>query len=409
MATDYPDVIGEYIYAPKRYEVDGLQYVGLFLPPTVAPGQTAQLQLYLQNTLNVPLKIEIKSSVPQTGRFKAQPLLNLGAPQINVDMGEAEVGLLTIPVATTDQTFAGEHHLGMDIKVQHSKNATQIRRPKPKDPLRPIPLDSPVGLNLVGIVGTSYNLINGKKVRFTLTVGGDAEEAEKNSLAHYYKKLWDLDAAETQHKAQLEVNQAKAEILQDMAVEPLFVALYVEAQRRFADAGLPLRIGEAIALGKLFTYTAHLFLSQPDLQDGLLCPIWERAMFNKYPTANVLQLIKDVGFRHILRLSIALSFGMVAQVQGAHLWSEEERNGVAAYLTDALEEGTALELDFLYLPLIMGALRIIRKVSLADEDVDQTVQLIRQARVMRTDLFADDEMMDSARLLETLLQQAMVK
>lgn len=410
MATDYPDVIGEYIFAPKRLEVDGLQYVGVFSPPTVAPGETAQLRLYLQNTLNVPLKIEIRSTVPQTGRFKAQPLLNLGAPQINVDMGEAEVGLLTIPVATTAQTFAGEHALIMDIKVQHSKNATQIRRPKPKDPLRAIPLDSPVGLNLVGVVGTTYNLINGKKARFTLAVSGDMAEASPTTgLAHHYQKLWDLDEAEAQQKAQLEVNRAKAEILQDMAVEPLFVSLYVEVQRRFADAGLPLRIGEAIALAKLLTFTAHLFLSQPELQDGLLCPIWERALFNKYPTANISLLVKEVGFRHILRLSISLSFGLIAQVHGAHLWSDEERTGVSAYLTEALEEGTSLELDFLYLPLMMGALRIIRKVTLADEDVDQTLQLIWQARSMRSELFADEEMADAARLLETVLQQAMMK
>lgn len=409
MATDYPDIIGEYIFAPKRLEADGLQYVGVFTPLTVAPGETAQLQLYLQNTLNVPLKIEIKLTVPQTGRFKAQPLLNLGSPQINVDMGEAEVGLLSIPVATTAQTFAGEHHLGIDIKVQHSKNAAQIRRPKPKDPLRAIPLDSPVGLNLVSVVGTTYNLVNGKKARFTLAVSGDVTEASKTSLAHHYQKLWDLDEAETQHKAQMEVNRARAEILQDMAVEPLFVAFYVEVQRRFADVGLPLRIGEAIALAKLLTFTSHLFLSQPDLQDGLLCPIWERALFNKYPTANISLMIKEVGFRHILRLSISLCFGLIAQVQGAHLWSEEERTGVSAYLTEALEEGTPLELDFLYLPLMMGALRIIRKVSLADEDVDQTLQLIWQARSMRSELFADEEMADAARLLETILQQAMMK
>ncbi|MFQ5577213.1 MAG: hypothetical protein ACE5G8_09535, partial [Anaerolineae bacterium] len=381
MATDYPDVIGEFVVAPQRYEVDGLQYAGHFEPPAINQGERAALRLYLQNTLNVPLKIQLKPNVPQTGRFRAQPILSLGSSLIEVEISEAEAGLLTIPVTTTDQVSPGTHQLGLEFKVQHSRNATRIRKPRPKDPLQALPLDNVMGLNLVGVIGATYTVQNGKKSRFSLTISGEVGDTpDTQSLKHTYQKLWGIETGDSQHKAQIQVNESRARILDDLQVEPLFVTLYAENVRRFVDAGLPLRIGEAIALGKLLTYTAHLFLSVSELQDGLLCPIWERAIFNEYPTTNTLQVIKDVGYKHVLRLSAALSFGLIAQARNEQPWSVEERAGVVDYLADALEEGNSLDVDFLYLPLMMGALNIINQVRLPEEDPYQTLQLIMKAR-----------------------------
>jgi hypothetical protein len=406
MATDYPDIIGEYAVASNRFELDGLQYVGSFDPKTIGLGERAKLVLHLQNTLNVPLKIQIKPDVPQTGRFRAKPMLEIGSPQIEFSMAEAEVGVLAIPVITTDQAAPGTHQFGLEFKVQHSRNATVIRKPKAKDPLKGLPLDSPVGLNLVSVVGAAYSTQNGRKAKIPLNISNEAaEESVSESLEHSYQKVWDIDMAQSQHNAQVAVNKVRAQILDTLAVEPLFVALYAENQHRFVDTGLPLRIGEAIALGKLLTYTVHLFLSQGNLQDGLLCPIWERAMFNDFPTDDMLQLIRVVGYRHIMRLSVALSFGLVAQSAGKQPWSLEERQGLADYLIEALEEGVPLEIDFLYLPLMLGALHIIHQVRLPDEDVKHTLQLIKQARQARTELFTDEYMQEASKMYDSLLQK----
>lgn len=410
MATDYPDIIGEYVLAPKRFEVDGLQYVGRFEPETIVPGETSSLRLHVQNTLNVPLNVQIKPNVPQTGRFRTQPLFNLGSTLIEFEMAEAEAGVLIVPITTTDQVITGTHQLGLEVKVTHSRNAEKIRKPKSKDPLKAIPIDSPVGLNLVGVVGVSYTTQNGKKSRISLAVTqGKADTTPEPDLTHSYQKLWDLDEAQRQHNAQIEVNKVRAEILEDLAVEPLFVAMYVETQQRFIEAGLRLRVGEAIAVSKLLAYTAHLFLSRSDLQDGLLCPIWERALFNKYPTTNISRVLKDVGYKHILKLSIAVGFGLIAEATGKYAWSLEERTGLAEYLSDALEEGSPLEIDFLYLPLMLAALRIVRQVRFSEEDVEETLMLMSQARTARTELFADEELQEVDRLYDTWLQQAMAE
>ena len=60
MAVEYPDVIGEYVSSPQRFEVNGLQYVGLFEPVAVQTGDVTQFQLILQSTINKPLSANIK-------------------------------------------------------------------------------------------------------------------------------------------------------------------------------------------------------------------------------------------------------------------------------------------------------------------------------------------------------------
>ena len=55
-----PDIIGEYIFAPNRFETGGIQYVGYFEPNTIAPHQTTNLYLFIQNTFNVPAKVTIQ-------------------------------------------------------------------------------------------------------------------------------------------------------------------------------------------------------------------------------------------------------------------------------------------------------------------------------------------------------------
>jgi len=409
MATDYPDILGEYIDAPKRFEIDGLQYVGAFEPNQINIGETTNLQLYLQNTLNAPLTIQIRSIIPQTGRIRTRPLLSLGSTQIELTMDKAEVGKLNIPVTTAKDVVSGNHQLGVEIKVRHSKSAATVRRPKPKDPLSDLPIEYRSGLNLVKIVGTSYSLQSGKKARFPLTVSkmqGDVESTPQ-SLEYNYQKLWDVDMVKAQQGAQIEINKMRPKIIDELKIEPLFVALYVENKQRFVDVGLPLHPGEAIALAKLLTYTAHYFLRRGELQDGLLCPIWERALVNEFSTANTMELIKVVGYKHILRLSIAFSFGMVAKAYGKQPWSEEERRGVLDYLVDTLDEGSLLEVDILYIPLMMGALNVIRKVRLPDEDLKHTLQLIKTARNARQDLFIDEEMKEAGDIYVMLLKKAM--
>ena len=400
----YPDILNEYIDASTRFEIDGLQYV-IEDPPALDPGATTSLKLYLQNTLDVALKVDIIPKLPQIGRLRSRPILKMDTPQYSINLAPVEVGILNIPF-TTDAVAPGSHNLELDFKIQHEKEALKVREPRAQDPLASLPIDSPIGLGLVGVVGTSYSLKPGKKSEANIVISDNpASEPKDQDLKESYTKLWDRDIGHLQQEAQKLINDIRASIASDINVEALFIALYAENQQRFADVGLPLRIGEAIALAKLLTYTSHIFLNNPQLQDGLLCPIWERAIYNNYPTTDIRQTIRVVGYKHILKLALTISFGMIAQKAGKQLWSKEERDGVRDYIIDALEDGAPIEEDFLYLPLMMGAALVLKQVRLPNEDIANTIALVKQAQLAREYLFRDSETRQAQQLYAHFLDK----
>jgi len=407
MAVEYPDVIGEYIPATQRYEVSGLQYVGVFEPPTIKAGETTQFHLYLQSIINAPLKVMVKIGLPQSGRFRGQPVLQAPKTEFEVELKQAEVGRLVVPMVTTEKVVEGSFSLDVEVKTHHERGANRIRSPKQEAISVPY-LDSLIGLDLIGVLGTNYNTKNGRKANFTVNLSKElGEPGELPNLESEYQQIWDMEIAELMHKAQNDINERRAKIIDELKIEPLFTALYAENTERFADAGLPLRIGEAIAIGKLLTFTVHLFLGRNSLQNSLLCPIWERALANEYTTANALSVLKYAGYKHILRLAIALSFGMVAETVGQHLWSQRERQEVTSFIADALDQGINIPPDFLYLPLMMGAMKVVTRVQLPDEDLRNTVQLIQKGYQARPEILTDEDMIQANQVFNHLLKQTM--
>ena len=406
MAIDYPDVIGEYISAPQRFQVDGLQFAGRFDPPQIRAGQTTYFYLYVQSMIDAPLKATLQLVLPQSGRFRGQPLLKTQKTELDLELAMAEVGRWVIPFTTTDKVVDGKVSLGLEIKVDQPGRTNQIRHPRSK-PIKVPYLDDLSGLDLITVLGAHYGVKNGKKTTYELTLSSRPGEAtERPNLEPNYQQLWNLESVEVLHQAQHEVNEGRVQIVDDLQVEPLFTALYAESTERFADSGLTLRVGEAIAIGKLLTYTAHFFLGQGPLQNGLLCPIWERALVNELSTANTLNVVKIAGYRHLIRLASALSFGMATQTAGKNLWSLRERQQLGDFIASALEEGSTMPADFLYLPLMLGALKIATKVRLPDEDVTHTLQLIQAARQARPEVLVDEDMANADKLFDVMLGQA---
>ena len=405
MAENYPDIIGEYVAANQRFEVNGLQYIGIFDPPMIKAGETTQFQLFMQNTTDAPLTAAIDISLPQSGRFRGKPVLQTEKTTFDLNLGQAEAGRLVIPLSTTEKIVNGRFKLGVEVAAKSEKGADSVRKSLNKPPdIRY--LDSLVGLDLVSTLGSKYTTKNGKKTNFELDLSKEPGEATTSQLPQSnYQPVWNLEMAELRNEAQRKVDADRAKIIDALQIEPLFAALYAENTERFADSGLPLRIGEAIAIGKLLTFTVHFFLSQETVQNGLLYPIWERAVANNIEENSTLEIMKFAGYKHIVRLAAALSFGMVAEQAGKHLWPEHERQEVISYIADALDEGGTMPADFLYLPLMIGALSIVSRVRLPDEDVSNTISLVETAHDMRPDVLADDDMARARQVFTGLLKQ----
>ena len=134
--------------------------------------------------------------------------------------------------------------------------------------------------------------------------------------------------------------------------------------------------------------------------------MWERALDANVDTTDALQVIRTVGYYHLLRLSIAMSFGLIARVIGRQIWTPEERQAVSDHVSDSIETGQALDVEFLYVPLLTAGTVITNKLTLEGEDPRHTLALMKKAYEARPELFLDDEMAEASRIYHQILTKA---
>lgn len=410
MAVSYPDIIGEYVNNPERFETGGLQYTGYFEPTVIAPEQVANLFLFMQNTLNLPLTVNIQAGLPQTGGLfgGGKPILKVLEPTFQLKLAGAEAGLLTLPVTTTEHAKAGEHPLTLEMKVTSEGRGQTIRPAQFQSKLNEGPIDSPVGLNLVSTLGATYAAKPVKKATFSLKIEGDPEPPERAPrMKHTYQTIWVEENAEFFNQAIQELNLRQVKLKNEITLEGLYTTLYAESTVRFADAGLPLRIGEAITLAKILTYSCQYFLSSPDRYNGLLVPMWERAFEEGVDTTNALDVIRSAGYSHLLKLALAMSFGLVAEAVGRQFWPLHERQAVTNFIAANIESGQPIDAEFLYLPLLMAGVHIAPKIKMEGEDTRHSLALMKKAREARQDLFLDEDMAQADQIFNQIMKKAL--
>ena len=408
MAIGYPDIISEYLVATERYECDGVQIVPYLEPAQVAVGGVAHLVLFLQSALDVPIELSLKPELPQTSRFRGTPMLAVGAPEVKINLEPAQAGALFVPVTTTPHAKEGQHAISLNVSAKAQGQPSRVRPQQAAGRFQSDLIEDVVGLDLARVVGVKYKATSTRKISLPVTIRGQAETSdEAPNLSTRFEALWAVEAADRQGQALQEINQRRAVIIEQLEIEPLFVGFFVEAQKRFAEAILPLRIGEAIALGKILTYTVRHFLVSTDLQDGLLVPIWELANQYDLPTGDPLWVLRNVGFQHVLRLSVALSFGLIRRALGRHPWNLEERRAVTSLVADTVEGRQPLSPEFLYIPLLIAAAYISRQITLEGEDSKHSLKLLQKAKAARADTFTDPDLAEANLLFDRLTNAAL--
>jgi len=408
MAIDYPDIISEYIDASERYEANGAQIFPYLEPTEIPVGGITNLILFLQSAVDVPLELTLKPDLPQTGRFRGMPMLAVKESELRLTLEPAQVGILFVPVTTTPQAKEGQHQMHLHVSAKAQESPTRVRSAETTGRFRSELIDDVVGLDLARILGVGYKTTPTNKISLPLTVRGKMEATDQGSnLETRFQAVWSREDVDRQAETLQEVGQRRANIMDELQIEPLFLGFFVEGQRRFADAGLPLRIGEAVALGKILTYTVQHFLTNSDMQDGLLVPMWELANEYDLPTGDPLWVVRNVGFHHLLRLSVALSFGIVRQALGRHPWTVEERRAVISLVADSVEARQTFPPEFLYIPLLMAAVPISRQVVMDGEDSEHSLRLLQKAKAARADVFADPDLAEANLIFDRLMNAAL--
>jgi hypothetical protein len=408
MAVEYPDIISEYLVATERYEADGVQIVPHLEPAQLAIGDVTNLVLFLQSAVDAPVELTFKPELPQTGRFRGSPVLAVGASEFKVALSPGQVGILFVPLATTSRAKEGKHTLHLNASGKIQGQPTRVRPAQATGRFRSNLIDDVVGLDVARVLGVPYKATVTRKIPVSFTIQGQTDSRpEAPPMDTRFQSLWTAEDVKRQSEALQEIGQRRAIIVDQLQTEPVFVTLFTEGQKRFAEADAPLRVGEAIALGKVLTFTVSHFLQSGDMLDALLVPMWELANEYDLPTGDPLWVLRYVGFRHLLRLSIATSFGVVRQALGRHPWSVEERRAVLSLVADGVEAGQPLQPEFVYIPLLMAAPAISRRITLEGEDSRHSLQLLQEAKAARSQVFGDPDLAEANLIFDRLMSAAL--
>lgn len=414
MNIEYPDILSEHVAAQNRLENNGLQFVCQLEPDTVAPGELTTLTIYLQNSLDVPLQVNIHVHDPssqkprrrgRTGQLPRLVEVTLFESDVSLVVEPAEMGLLRIPLQIDPATEQGEYSVRCSLAATPQGRGTRIRPPESQGRLGQTILKDTVGLRLAATVGVGYISAPADQVTASITVAGAAEHPTEVDLEPTFTSLWVVEEFDIQQKALHEINNRRMHILEQLKTEPVYVALLEESEAVFRDMNVSLRVGERIFLAKILTYAAQYFLQNVSLQDALLVPIWSTALQNDLPTDDYLGVVAQIGYDRLLQLSIAIGFSLVNETLGREPWTTEEQRALADLILNCARQGEPLPIEFLYLPLLLGGLVVAHETCMPGEDVAQSLQLLDRAKGDRAE-FLDEELHDLNQVFDTLLQSA---
>ncbi|MCL7453294.1 MAG: hypothetical protein M8467_09620 [Anaerolineae bacterium] len=400
MSTEYPDVLGDIVEARRRYDVNGVHYLLTLQPDTIAPGEPSALRAWLQSCWDVPVVATLTIELPD----QPKPTMSLIQKRTEVPLEAGEVGEVTIPIATSPDTAAGEHALVVALGVKQDMRGLYVRGQKKQGLLGDSLLTFSTGMDLARILGLGYVAQTCAEQQLSLTVQGAPQPGQQPDLTPTYVSHWTLADLPVQGKARHYVNDQRLYLLPKVIREELYRVFLEESQERLRDAGIKPHIGEAIFAAKVLTFAVEYFLKRPNWQDAILVPAYVLAYRYELEVDDPVFLIARADYARIARLAISLSFGLLRQLLKRDLWTLEEQVAVADLVADRVERGGTLSPEFLYLPLLLGGLIVAQQVEMPGEDLRQSLDLVEKARQQRSsELAANPELVN---VFERLLQIA---
>jgi hypothetical protein len=406
MALEYPDVMNDVTDARLRFESGSVQFLAEFRPGSSAAGSGAQLALVLQNTVEAPVHVGIRLVLPRLRRRLRrlpQPAFGILEPYVRLTLGDSEVGQLMIPVRIQPQVPPGEYAFAVQVESVTEQRASRTRPDHSDSRVGDLKIRHLQGLGITQFASWGYRTERAGVQRVLLKVNESADRVDDIELAPHFSTLWTPESWELITSARREVGERRLHAVSALTADALYVAFMRESQVTFAHSDVRLHVGEAIFVAKILAYTAAYLMGDVLWQDCLLVPIWAYARASEQPTGDMLWLVTQLGYVHVLELAIALSFSLIEQVLEREVWDVAEQIASRDFVAQCLSTGTPLPGEFLYLPLVLGGLIVADELILDGEDVQQSLSLLASAKAERADWFADQELREFNEVFDLLM------
>lgn len=178
MSSEFPDILGDLVEARQRFEVNGVHYMVALEPSDIAPGETTQLHLWLQNCWDTPVKAVITVGLPA----QPSPTFSVLQERTDVPLKAAEVGQVTIPIANTAETEPGPYSLSLTVGAKSETRGLYIRSQKTEGQLGQTLLSFTTGLELASTTSLGFKARTVPEQELSLQVSGPPQSAPPADL-----------------------------------------------------------------------------------------------------------------------------------------------------------------------------------------------------------------------------------
>ncbi len=398
LALNYPDVLGW--YSAERQTVDALQVALAVRPSPVPAGKVADVLVLLQNMSGGATDALLRLIVPErdlagkAGRFST-PLQKV----VRIGLRSGEVGYATLPMLVGHQAQAGEYIVQVEVACEQKKHGAErvrsLEMPARFD-LHDIPPERrPIfeairGLPFAAQAGARTQ--KGQLIGAPFTVQPPTIAALPSEMRPNYITLWTETDYRDPRFLSAQVGDLVKKMLPLLRRERVFFPLLKAIQARFDAVGFRLWAGEAVMIAKMLTYT--LELGAPIQMAGQESPVYPRwyatlsqALLDDADLA-VPEAV-DLLASRILLPDLLFDAGMIAfstlsTLINESFGDEAELRAHLDTLVDALiSANQGLNLNYAWLPLVLGGLVTNGAVTMPREDVVETVHLFLNAREKR--------------------------
>jgi hypothetical protein len=408
-SPNYPDVLG-LITGGQRCNLGAAQVAVAVRPRVVRAGRPFEIIALVQNASDTPLDVVLTLHLPGTDAKRQRDRFVTKSQRLVVTVKGAETGYVVLPVTTlADTAVSDAYKIGVEFDVKALGKGSRIRtneggglvplemmRDETRaaiDALKPLAFYTSKQMmrSLIEVPVTVMSGSLGALADFTpgwVSLANVSDYGDSRLLLHFYGPT-------------VQVNTLP-KLKRSLVYKPLLET----TQGRFAEAGYPLKDGEATAIAKLMTlvleyatprFNAHgniaarnfdveaLLMRDPSSFDAPpVLPYWFRGFLGTleqderaatYPEQVIPRYLYDA----LLRDAADLGFDLVNEATGEDLGSAEEQALYREQITAFLAKKSGLDFNQVYLPLVMGGLLVNDQIALQGEPPTELLHQVSQA------------------------------
>lgn len=392
----------------ERTTIAGVVQAALGVFPSMTTlGRPVEGLLLLQSLIDQPLSLQVIAHLPQFDP-EGRPLnVYTPRPRLTIMLPAAEVGLLHLPVTPQPPSESQEgYSIGVEIRLTPPDNYSYVRPAYGGEAPSLLAL-SPFRAEVLRDVGFTARTdrLGHLSVSFSVLPGVFTRPGDEPMPR--YEPLWTVRDLQQEIARTKEIAGEALAYVRRLTVDELYPVLISHTRQTFSHVGLPVHLGEAMAMARLLTYVMTGGLEE---EAGITLPQarWFQRLcwlMAHHPTATQTpdQLVQSL-YPNVVHDAALLGFQMVARRVSVNFGSEAEQQDYAEKLLAGLAGHLPVGLEHVYVPLVMAGVVLTDQVCAPDEDPWESLELLDEARSGRMRL-ADAGFNEVFDLLDELVRQ----